>query len=127
MRRHIRGLLGIRSAAALLVCSLVFATSGSAQAIQETNSSPADSLKSFLQKYLGVLYPAFEKDAATRYASAYVDLKDDGTKEAIIYLSGRSWCGSGGCVMLILTPEDGSYRVVTKTTVTRPPIRVLTT
>jgi hypothetical protein len=48
-------------------------------------------------------------------------------KEVIVYLSGRGWCGSGGCVMLILAPEGETYRVVTKTTVTRLPIRVLTT
>jgi hypothetical protein len=56
-----------------------------------------------------------------------VDLQDDGTKEVIVYIGGRGWRGSGGCVMLILAPDGGSYRVVTKTTVTRLPIRVLTT
>src|ERR1019366_6602930 len=67
------------------------------------------------------------QQGATRYSSAFVDLKDDGTKEVIVYLSGRGWCGIGGCSMLILAPEGTSYRVVTKTTITRLPIRVLAT
>jgi hypothetical protein len=86
-----------------------------------------DRLTEFLQNYLGELYPPFEQQGETRYCSAFVDLKDDGTKEVIVYLSGRGWCGTGGCNMLILAPEGTSYRVVTKTTITRLPIRVLAT
>ncbi len=40
-----------------------------------------------------------------RFASALVDVMDDGTKEVIVYVRGRGRCGSGGCVMLILAPE----------------------
>lgn len=126
MRRRFRCLLGIWEAT-VLVGALLFAISGAAQTTQEMDSRRADSLKVFLQKFLGEPYPRFEKEAATRFTSALVDLKDDGTKEVIVYLSGRGWCGSGGCVMLTLAPDGGSYRVVTKTTVTRLPIRVLTT
>jgi hypothetical protein len=86
-----------------------------------------ESLKSFLQTYLGKPYAPFEQEGATRYSSVFVDLRGDGTKEVIVYVSGRAWCGSGGCVMLILAPEGASYRVVTRTTITRLPIRVLNT
>ena len=44
-----------------------------------------------------------------------------------MYLMGRWWCGSGGCPTLILEREADSYKVVTRTTVTRPPIKVLPT
>lgn len=84
-------------------------------------------LKAFLQKYLGEPDTPLEQDAPTRYSSAFLDLKDDGTKEAIVYVTGRGWCGSGGCVMLILAPEGKSYKVITQTTVTRLPVRVLKT
>jgi hypothetical protein len=57
----------------------------------------------------------------------FVDLKDDGKKEVIVYVSGRDRCGSGGCIMLILVPERTSYKVITRTTITRPPIRSLST
>jgi len=127
MERRFRCFLGIWAVAAALAGALTFATSGSAQTTQEPDSVRAVSLRVVLQKYLGEPDPSFEKKAATRYASAFVDLKDDRTKEVIVYVSGRGWCGSGGCVMLILAPEGESYRVVTRTTVTRLPIRVLTT
>src|SRR5579859_3880939 len=100
-----------------ILCATLFATA---------QSNP-DRVTEFLRNYLGEPYPPFEEQGPTRYSSAFVDLKDDGTKAVIVYVSGRGWCGTGGCVMLILAPEGASYRVVTKTTITRPPIRVLAT
>ena len=98
-----------------------------AQTMREPIPKQGESLKSFLQSYLGKPYAPFELEGATRYSSAFVDLKGDGTKEVVIYVSGRAWCGSGGCIMLILAPEGTSYRVITRTTITRPPIRILNT
>jgi hypothetical protein len=86
-------------------------------------SSP-DHLVEFLQNYVG---EPTEQTKTTRYSAAFVDLKDDGVKEVIVYLSSNYWCGTGGCTMLILAPEGTSYRVVTKTMVTRLPIRILAT
>lgn len=63
----------------------------------------------------------------TRYQSASVDLNDDGVAEVIVFALDREYCGSGGCTMFVLTPTRNGYRVVTRTTVTRPPVRVLST
>ena len=63
----------------------------------------------------------------TEYTAVLVDLRDDGTKEAIVYLSSNGWCGTGGCTILILAPEGTSFSVVSKIPAVRLPIRVLTT
>ena len=97
------------------------------QTRQEPHANQEERLKTFLQKYVGDPDPGFQGQAATRCSSIFVDLKDDGRKEAVVYLTGRGWCGSGGCVMLILAPEGKTYKVITKTTVTRLPVRVLKT
>ena len=60
-----------------------------------------------------------------RYAVGFFDLNGDGNNEAIVYLLGRDWCGTGGCLTLVLTRSGNSYRTVGKILVTRPPIRVL--
>jgi hypothetical protein len=112
---------------AALASGLILANGCVAQAVREPIPKQAESLKGFLRSYLGEPYAPFEREGATRYSSAFVDLKGDGTKEVIVYLSGRAWCGSGGCIMLILAPDGATYRLVTKTTITRPPIRVLNT
>ena len=63
----------------------------------------------------------------TRYQSASVDLNDDGVAEVIVFALDREYCGSGGCTMFVLTPTRNGYHVVTRTTVTRPPVRALST
>lgn len=87
----------------------------------QPSSNQEGSLATFLRDYVG----NSEVGKTTRYSSALVDLKDDGAREVIVYLTGDGWCGTGGCTTLVLEPEGSSYRVVTKITITRPPIRVL--
>lgn len=99
-----------------------------AQSQEQQPASPStgeDSLKRFLQQYVRE-DPLYVKKAI-RYFDAFVDLNGDGKNEAIVYLydSTGTYCGSGGCRMLILVSEASSYRVVTGTTITQPPIRVL--
>jgi len=106
-------------------CSTLLAPACFAQPQRQTSSSQDDPLKKFLQAYLKD--PRVDDDQTTRYSPVFVDLKDDGAKEVIVYLTGRYWCGSGGCVTLILAPEGSTYRVVTSITITRLPIRVLGT
>jgi hypothetical protein len=81
-------------------------------------------LRDFLRGWVGT---PTEETRTTRYSSAFVDLNGDGSREAIVYLSSDGWCGTGGCTMLILAPQKASYILITKTTVTHLPIRVLAT
>lgn len=62
-----------------------------------------------------------------KYSAAEVDLNGDGAKEVVAYLLSAAFCGSGGCPMIVLTPSGDGYKVVTRTTVTQLPIRVLST
>lgn len=71
------------------------------------------------------LFQARDDDRSTRYLAAFRDLNGDGIPEAIVYLIGRQWCGSGGCPLFVLQKSGGSWKVVTSTTITNPPIRVL--
>ncbi len=61
----------------------------------------------------------------TRYVAAFRDLNGDGTSEALVYLLGNNWCGSGGCNLFILQRAGDSWKVVSTMTITNPPIRVL--
>ncbi len=114
-----------------LLVVLVFAafTVGAVACRAQTNSPSVsrtslaeESLKSSLQSYLGQQWP---DNQDTRYVAAFVDLNGDGSQEAIVYLIGRAWCGTGGCHMLVLAPEDSSYSVISRTPATFRPIRVL--
>lgn len=80
-------------------------------------------LQDFLQNYVGTS----DGGKGTRYFAASVSLRDDDTRYVIVYLTEDGWCGSGGCTTLILERNGFNYRVVTKVTVSRPPVRVLNT
>ena len=110
--------------AAVVVFGLAFLVTGClAQSQHQPSSKPEDSLKRFVQNYVG----STADDKTTKYFPAFVDLRDDGTQEAIVYLTEDSWCGSGGCTVLILAPANASYKLVTKITIAQLPIRVLET
>lgn len=98
---------------------------GLAQQQRHPSPSREDSLKRFLQDYLAA--SRSDKREPTRYSPAFVDLKDDGTQDVIVFVSGDFWCGSGGCATLILAPKGSSYRVIRRIPTTRCPIRVLRT
>lgn len=85
-------------------------------------NSRAAALKKFLQAHLRQIASIDETD---RFSYAFVDLNGDGKDEAIIHLTGRGWCGTGGCQLYVLTPDGASYRFVARIPATRPPIRVL--
>lgn len=89
------------------------------------SSKREQALKAFLQSYVN--RARLPNDNRAEYRRAFVDLNADGKDEAIVYLSGRWWCGTGGCPTLILRPKDGSFRLITRVLITRPPIRLLNT
>lgn len=107
----------------LLLASLLIPAVNDA-AKKTPSEDQASSLKAFLQNY--VRNPHYDYKA-TRYVSAFVKLKADGNRQAIVYFTDQFSCGSGGCSMLVLESQGSSYRVVTSITIVRLPIRVLKT
>jgi hypothetical protein len=103
---------------ALTMCILSCTALSAFPAPQERLSLWEQVVLRFLDLYRG---------ETVRYFDATVDLNDDGKEEVVVYIVGEKWCDSGGCPMLVLTPDGSSYRLVTKTTITNTPIRVLDT
>lgn len=79
----------------------------------------AGSVKAFLRSYF-----KGPEDKTTRYSAAPVMLDAKGD-EILVYVTGRFWCGSGGCMALLLRPADGSFKVIDRFTLVRLPIVVL--
>ena len=110
----------IAASATLIGLAVAMASPAAAQRMTSESASAAeDSVKKFLQ--------AMDDAKTTRYIAVFRDLNGDGATEAIVYLIGNEWCGSGGCSMLILARAGASWRIVTRTTITQTPVRVLAT
>ena len=69
----------------------------------------------------------FDSSLKDRFVAAFTDLNGDGKPEAIVHLTSNEQCGSGGCTTLVLVRDGDSWRVLGNISITRPPIRVLTT
>ena len=63
---------------------------------------------------------------------AWTDLNRDGRDDALVYLTGRDWCGSGGCTVLVFETMDeidaeefGTYRPAAEISMVSGPIRAV--
>jgi hypothetical protein len=66
--------------------------------------------------------------AGVRYLYNVIDLDGDGRFEVVVYLTGASTCGTGGCTMMILKAAgSGAYAVISRHTVINNPILVSNT
>jgi uncharacterized protein len=57
----------------------------------------------------------------------YVDLNGDSTLDAIVILSGSYWCGTGGCTMLVFTGQGSTFKLLSRSSLVRPPLTVAET
>ena len=62
-----------------------------------------------------------------RYAIAYTDLDGDQDMDAIVWLEGTQYCGSGGCRIRVFERNGGSFRLQSKLRTVKLPVRVLNT
>jgi hypothetical protein len=86
-------------------------------------------LRSFLQSYLKTRGVSAKLshfyDSTTRYSYATFHLSETAEAQIIVYVTGRGWCGTGGCTLLILNPKGSSYDVVGRITIVLLPVEVL--
>jgi len=80
---------------------------------------PPSSVTEFLRGYVD--RSPFGVDESTRFSAEHVP----GANLVVVYLSGNTWCGSGGCTLLILLPSRSSFELVGKVTGVSLPVKSL--
>jgi hypothetical protein len=64
-------------------------------------------------------------EASTRYYYNQVDLSGDGIPEVLVYLTGSYNCGSGGCSLMVLSPQgQGGYSTLSQMSLVNVPVIV---
>lgn len=61
-----------------------------------------------------------------KFKYALVDLNGDGINDAVVYLTGNNWCGSGGCTMRVMKGTKSGFVYLSGTLRVFTPIEVLT-
>lgn len=123
MREGIRN-TRLTIAICLVACCILGTLAARARGVDESGRNETESLKNFLRGYVENLQLG---NTPTQYFAAFVDLKGDGVRDAIVYFTGQHLCGTGGCATLVLVPGGPSFKIVTQITIAWPPIRVLET
>jgi hypothetical protein len=98
-----------------MIIAFVLATTQTVQAQTDTMLDLA--VKAYVKKQ--------GDDQKPPYKSALFDLDNDGRDDALVLLTGPDWCGSGGCTMLVFKGLKEEFKLVSSTSVTLEPIRVL--
>lgn len=109
----------------LLTAVLACAFAGSSAAAVDP-ATPPDLLKALRREFPPQDKPQEEQAlTATKFRIGWADLNGDGRSEAIVYVSGASWCGSGGCQLAVFEQQGAAYRLRGRMSVARLPIAVL--
>ena len=66
-----------------------------------------------------------EEGAVRAYRAAFVDLNADSITDALALMSDPLYCGSGGCTLLVFRGTSGGFELLSRSTVSREPIYVL--
>lgn len=84
------------------------------------------SVRRFLRAFVRAQSPPLGWERGTTYNVALARLGPGPELDAVVYIQGRFWCGSGGCPMLVLAPRGRSgWSLVSQTTIVWTPIAVL--
>ena len=67
---------------------------------------------------------AVSVSARPSFRHALVDLNGDDVLDAVVLLTDKDWCGSGGCTMLVLRGTKTRFTLVSSSTITFEPIRI---
>ena len=86
------------------------------------SAEPPPALTEALNKYIYQHITGVAYDDPFRFALE--DLNGDGRADAIVLLSDRGWCGSGGCTMFIFKGVEEGFEFISSSTITSTPIRI---
>jgi hypothetical protein len=105
---------------ALAAAALILWAISSPAAATDAAGTPAGALQAHINQTL-------QSPTDVPFLAAETDLNGDGQDEVVVHVTSRDYCGSGGCVTLVLQRAGEGSRTVMRASVTRPPIRVLET
>jgi hypothetical protein len=103
---------------ALALVTLALGTSGGAKPVNEDAQ-----FRKWLVRWMSG--KDWADDTNTVYGYALTDLNGDGRREALVWISARGICGTGGCHLGLFRKAKVGWTLISWVPTTRPPVRVL--
>lgn len=95
------------------------------------DSASRRALAEAVERYAGPLDPEWD---GAGWRVGWTDLNGDGLLDALVYLDGPAWCGSGGCTVLVMeaigeedAEELGAFRPAAEISLMHGPVTVAPT
>jgi hypothetical protein len=107
----------LRIQAAALAAILAFLPTGA-----RAEAHAEESLHAFLLERVGSREGCLPGEP-TQYQTAWFDLNGDNLPDALAYVRGAGWCGTGGCHLLVLERTASGFRE-RRNLLSRPPIGI---
>ena len=103
----------------LIFAIAIFCGLASVPAISRTASADFSSLEKTLAAW------SSPDERPREYKVAMVDLNGDSIPDAVVLITDRSYCGTGGCSLLVLKGTKNGFVVLSESSISREPIYVL--
>ncbi|MGB3510536.1 MAG: hypothetical protein WBA93_15130 [Microcoleaceae cyanobacterium] len=88
------------------------------QVDEKTEKSLTEALNSYLQE-LGV-----NLETGQTYKTEYIDLNNDGIKDALVLINIPDWCGTGGCSLFVFQGGKEKFQFVSQSSLINQPFTV---
>lgn len=88
------------------------------QVDEKIQNNLTEALNSYLQE-LGV-----KSETEPTYKTEYIDLNNDGIKDALVLMDTPDWCGSGGCSLFIFQGGENKFEFLSSASLIQNPFTV---
>ena len=69
-------------------------------------------------------YLADNGDSSSPFMNTFIDLNQDGTEDALVFMGPPDWCGTGGCTLLVFEGTGDDFQFLSRTTLVQTPFTV---
>lgn len=88
------------------------------QVDEKTEKNLTEALNSYLQE-LGV-----NLETGQTYKTEYIDLNNDGIKDALVLMNTPDWCGTGGCSLFVFQGGEEKFQFVSQSSLINQPFTI---
>ena len=89
---------------------------------EQVDEKIENNLTAAVNSYLGEL--GVNLDTQQTYKTEYIDLNNDGIKDALVLMSTPDWCGTGGCSLFVFQGGEEKFEFLSSSSLIHQPFTI---